>query len=123
MCNHFEINSLIRIILSFVRVIRDIVQYWSIIDIKLLIFVEEVLCSPTLLILPTWNDKWHVIIFNIMEDLKHAFEYFRPLFFDEELVWLNKQSLCVTYATGSWSISKLCMNSIPSLFKDLLHLL
>jgi hypothetical protein len=89
----------------------------------MLTFVEKVLGSSGLSVLAQRDNKWQVVLLNIMQQLENSLENFRTILFVVDLFRNVEGPFCIAYNTGSRPASVLGLDSIPGLLKDLLHLL
>ena len=96
--------------------------YRSLIDIKISIFVKEVLRSPRLPILTAIYDQRHIVVFHIGKKLEHFFKFLRPVLLIAELAGLDEYSLGVAYVTSSRSSGIVGVDAVPCLLENTLHL-
>jgi len=119
----FEINYIVWIVFQFSGVSVDVVQNRQLIDIKILVFVEEILSSSRFVILSTRDHKWNIISLDIMKNLEHMLEQSRPLLLNGQLFRLGELPFGIANVTCAWPTCEFSVYTTPSLLEDLLHLL
>ena len=119
--NHFEIDGLVYTILIFSFL--SILVQWKRLGVKLSVFIEEVLSGTGLAVLAASYHQRDIVILNIRKKLKHLLKSKTTLLFDGQLLRLMEDSLRVADSASSWSSGIFRMDSLPSHFECLLHLL
>ena len=114
----FEIHVLIYTLLLWIYVQLD----WSLVDVKISIFVKKVLSRSWLSILTAIYQQRHVVVLYIGKKLEHFFESLWTVLLIWEFSWLQENPLGVADVAGSWSSCIVSVNSIPSLLENALYL-